>query len=526
MKVCGAKILTQTLRELGTEYVFGYPGFCVLPVYDELDGSGLKHVLTAGEQGACFAASGYARATRKPAVVLATSGPGATNLVTGIADAFLDSVPLVAITGNVDQTSLGHDAFQEVDTFGITMPVVKYNYLVKTAEEIEPTLREAFRLADDGRKGPVVVDIPHNLFLETADYPAPAKRDDRLRTRPEATAEDMTAAAKLIAESKRPAVYVGGGTRWAAAEREALALAERLGAPVTTSFMGISSVPAGHPLFSGVLTKGNPVARDAIANCDLLICLGTRFNNKFGWENFPKKLPNILHLDADRSEFSKNLPSSVGLRGDMATLLKALAAGTTPRNAWFEHGEIPCVQNRFARVLRELAALLPEEQTVVTDVGLHQLWTATAYPFVTPNTFVTSGGLGAMGFGTGAAIGVALATGKRPLLVTGDGSLNMNFNELATAVKYKLPVLVLVADNNSLGLIRAQQNAGFGGRHSESTLDTHVDYVGLARALGATGFVLGQNATADETHAILKKAISTEGVVLLDCKLSVNDTKY
>ncbi len=518
----GAQILIETLEEMGVENVFGYPGGSVLSVYDALPSSSIRHILTSHEQGACFAAEGYARASSKVGVVLTTSGPGATNLVTGIADAYMDSVPLVAITGNVSLDKLGHDAFQEVDIFDVTMPITKYGIIVKSASEIAPSIRKAFRIAQSGRKGPVLVDIPCNVFDELATYerqpiekPVPTSID----------ASQIESALALIANSKKPFVYVGGGVKSSGATNEVDQLATKLNALVATSYMGIGCFNPDSPQFLGVLSNENPLTYQAIRECDLFVTLGARFNSRYSAFNTLKKrkIP-LLQIDADKAEIDKNILTACAIEGDVKKVLGLILPRLDkhPAEPWectkLQEGEKYLC--RGEQIVRALSSKMNKNTIVTTDVGLHQVWTAHNYKFHSPDKFLTSGGLGAMGFSIGAGIGAHFATGCPILVITGDGSFNMNFNELLTAVKHHIPMVVAVMNNNSLGMIRKLQLERGNRQTPASSLYLNTDYVTLANAMGARGVRLGEN---DDINQKIDGALNGSLPVVIDCTLSIND---
>ncbi len=535
MKITGSDILVETLIEQGTEVVFGYPGGQVLNIYDSLylKSDRIKHVITAHEQGAAHAADGYARATGKVGVVIATSGPGATNLVTGLATAMLDSVPMVAITGNVPCSLLGRDSFQEVDIVGITIPVTKHNFMVTKTEDLADTVREAFKIAKSGRPGPVLVDIPKDVQIKTADYePAPVIAPFEMPKADEALIEK---AAELIAESKKPYIYCGGGVISAGAEAELCELSEKIDAPVGCSIMGLTAMPDSNPRKLGMTgMHGRFVASKAKNDADLVITLGARFSDR-ATGNVSKfcKGAKIIHIDVDAAELDKNVIVDLGIRGDvkdaLARIIEKVSAKQNP--AWWE--EIAGIkkfeaENAAAQigtltpydVIATVNSYLPDDTPVATDVGQHQMWTAQKYHFETPRTFMTSGGLGTMGYGMGAAIGACVATGKRTVLFTGDGSFGMNLNEMTTAVSQKLPLIVVVLNNGVLGMVRQWQAAFYNHHFSETTLERKTDFPALARAFGASGFSV---ATVDELNMAMKMAMKNTGPVLIDCAIDMDE---
>ena len=527
MKLTGADILVRTLIEQGCKTVFGYPGGQILNVYDSLYkyGDEITHVLAAHEQGAAHAADGYARSTGKVGVVIATSGPGATNLVTGIATAMLDSVPLVAITGNVGSDSIGRDSFQEIDITGVTLPITKHNYFVGSVEELADTLREAFRIASSGRPGPVLVDVPKNVQISSCEYEPlpPALPDEKF------AAKDIRVeqAAELINSSVRPYVYVGGGVISAGAYDEAIALAETIDAPIGCSLMGISAVPTKNPRFLGMQgMHGHYASSVAFSESDCIIALGGRFNDRVTGdrEKFNEK-KHIVHIDVDGSELGKNVTVEVGLRGDLKLTLEKLIKLLSKKHlpAWQARiGELKAVESQYScdkgglnphTAMYALNEFLGENTAVATDVGQHQMWAAQDLSFSKPRRFISSGGLGTMGFGMGAAIGAAIGSGERSVLVTGDGSFGMNLNELATAVSYRVPLVVLIMNNGVLGMVRQWQTLFFGKRYSNTVLERKTDFTALAKAFGAEG---ERAETLGELKSALYHAISYDGAYVID----------
>lgn len=535
MKITGSDILVETLIEQGAEVVFGYPGGQVLNIYDSLylKSDRIKHVITAHEQGAAHAADGYARATGKVGVVIATSGPGATNLVTGLATAMLDSVPMVAITGNVPCNLLGRDSFQEVDIVGITIPVTKHNFMVTKTEDLADTVREAFRIAKSGRPGPVLVDIPKDIQIKTAEYePCPVVTPFEM---PKADEELIEKAAQMIAESKKPYIYCGGGVISAGAEAELDALSEKIDAPVGCSIMGITAMPNSNPRKLGMTgMHGHYVASKAKNEADLVITLGARFSDR-ATGNVGKFCTGakIIHIDVDAAELGKNVTVDLGIRGDVKdALTRIIAKAEAKKNPewWAEIAKIKefVAQNEAKQigtltpyeVIETVNSYLGSDCPVATDVGQHQMWTAQKYNFEKTRTFMTSGGLGTMGYGMGGAIGACIATGKRTVLFTGDGSFGMNLNELATAVSQKLPLIIVVLNNGVLGMVRQWQAAFYNRHFSETTLERKTDFAALARAFGACGYTVE---TLDELNMAMKMAVKNGGPVLIDCAIDMDE---
>lgn len=536
MQLTGAQILIEALVEQGVDTVFGYPGGFVLNIYDELykNADRITHYITCHEQGATHAADGYARATGKVGVVIATSGPGATNLVTGIATAYLDSTPLVAITGNVPSTSLGRDGFQEVDITGVTMPITKHNYIVKDVNRLAATVREAFLIARSGRSGPVLVDIPKDLQMARAEYEpaAPAAAPER----PAIRQRDLDRAVQLIRESERPFLYAGGGVVISNATDELIELSKRLNAPIGSSIMGLTSVPQDYPLFLGMTgMHGKLAASRAMYEADLIIGIGTRFSDRaIGNQKAFAQGRKVLHIDIDPAEVGKNLPAYASLIGDVKQVLqKLLEAGISRRaDGWLKRvrelqqdldtrldmGRDRLNPQLIIETVREKA---PKDVLVATDVGQHQMWAAQYFKFNRPRTFITSGGLGTMGFGMGAAIGACIGSGrKRTVLFTSDGSFHMNLNEMATAVTNRLPLTIILLNNNALGMVRQWQKIFFGERYSQTTLNRKTDYAALAEAFGAKGMRLIE---LSELDRVLDEALSSDGPVLVDARIDPDE---
>ena len=535
MKITGSDILVETLIEQGTEVVFGYPGGQVLNIYDSLylKSDRIRHVITAHEQGAAHAADGYARSTGKVGVVIATSGPGATNLVTGLATAMLDSVPMVAITGNVPCKLLGRDSFQEVDIVGITIPVTKHNFMVTKTEDLADTIREAFRIAKSGRPGPVLVDIPKDIQINTAEYePVPVVDPFPLHKAPDYEIERAVA---LINQSKKPYIYCGGGVISSGAEKELCALAEKIDSPVGCSIMGLTAIPDSNPKKLGMTgMHGSFTASKAKNAADLVITLGARFSDR-ATGNVAKFCQNakMIHIDIDASELDKNVTVDLGIHGDVKDAIARITEAVENKQNedwWKEIDEIKQYEKENAaaqigsltpyEVISTINSYLPKDTPVATDVGQHQMWTAQKYHFETPRTLMTSSGLGTMGYGMGAAIGACVATGKRTVLFTGDGSFGMNLNEMTTAVSQKLPLIVVVLNNGVLGMVRQWQAAFYNHHFSETTLNRKTDFPALARAFGASGFSVS---TLDELNMAMKMAMKNQGPVLIDCLIDMDE---
>lgn len=534
MLLSGADIIIKTLIEQGCDVVFGYPGGQILDVYDSLYKyqDEIRHILTAHEQGAAHAADGYARATGRAGIVLATSGPGATNLVTGIATAYLDSIPLVAITGNVCSYQIGTDSFQEIDITGITLPITKHNYFVDSVEELADTVREAFKLALSGRQGPVLVDVPKDVQTAKCEYiPQHAVCPDEKHP-----AKDIriAQAAECINSAERPYIYFGGGVIAGGAQNEMLELAERTDAPIGCSMMGISGIPTEHPRFVGMQgMHGHYASTMAMNSADCIIALGVRFNDRVigSGEKFAAKA-DVVHIDIDGSELCKTVNAAYGLRADVKLTLKKLLPliNKAERPEWqakissFREAEKRNGDTREGmtpkNILKMLNQRLKESTPVATDVGQHQMWVAQYLSFKKSRRFISSGGLGTMGFGIGAAIGAAFGTGERSVLVTGDGSFGMTLNELATAVTYKVPVVILIMNNGVLGMVRQWQTLFFEKHYSNTVLDRKTDFVMLARAFGADGERVDDIAQLDSA---LERAFGFEGPYVIDCMIDKDE---
>lgn len=532
MNKTGAEILVECLLEQGVDTVFGYPGGAVLHIYDALYQyrDKIKHVLTAHEQGASHAADGYARASGRTGVVIATSGPGATNLVTGLATAYMDSVPLVAITGNVAVPLLGRDSFQEVDITGITMPVTKHNFIVKDVSHLAETLREAFRIAQSGRKGPVLVDVPKDVTAAVTDYERGAPLPLSSGYIPDGPR--IARACDLLAGARRPLIYAGGGVISSGASEELLRVAEKGDIPVACSLMGLGCFPGAHPNFLGLIgMHGTYAANRAAAECDLLLVCGARFSDRVAGDR-AGFAPNarIIHIDIDPAEFDKNVRTDLRIAADLSTTLSMLCEGlpAAKRTEWKDmldawkkqtarrgkHEEYPDPID----IIREADAQTKGSAIVVTDVGQHQMWAAQTCCFKESRTFLTSGGLGTMGFGLGAAIGAQMAgTGRRVLLFTGDGSFHMNLNEITTLVSYSLPVTVFVMNNQVLGMVRQWQKVFYDRRFSETDPHRKTDFVKLAGAFGAKGLRISR---PEEIKNTVRAALAEPGPVIVDCRIS------
>ncbi len=551
MKLNGAAILIECLIEQNVGTVFGFPGGAVLPIYDELykRQDRIQHVLTAHEQHAGHAADGYARASGKTGVCIATSGPGATNLVTPIATAYMDSSPVVFITGNVPQSLMGTDSFQEADISGMTMPVTKHNYLVTRVEKLADTIREAFYIAGSGRPGPVLIDIPKDVQIAETEYepvqgdaliPKLSAKHPTAQLRPEGEALErykvkaeprLEKAAQLIAEAHKPLIYCGGGVTISGAEDELAAFADRIDAPVVSTLMGLGTLPADNPRMLGMLgMHGTHAANIAMQRCDLLIAVGVRFSDRAlgNAETFAAQA-KVLHIDIDRAEINKNVSTTLHITGDARIVLELLLARVSPKSheQWMRQArsmmEEYLSDELFEprKILRQMAAIAPE-MTVATDVGQHQMWTAQHFPFLRPRQLITSGGLGTMGFGLGAAMGAAASDpeGRPVALVTGDGSFRMNLTELSTIGYYGIPVIIVIFNNGTLGMVRQWQTLFFGHRYSQTTLDRGPDFMKLADAYGLSGTRVN---TVEAFTAAFRKAVEEKKPCIIECMLDIDE---
>lgn len=551
MKLNGAAILIECLIEQNVGTVFGFPGGAVLPIYDELykRQDRIQHVLTAHEQHAGHAADGYARASGKTGVCIATSGPGATNLVTPIATAYMDSSPVVFITGNVPQSLMGTDSFQEADISGMTMPVTKHNYLVTRVEKLADTIREAFYIAGSGRPGPVLIDIPKDVQIAETEYepvlgdaliPKLSAKHPTAQLRPEGEALErykvkaeprLEKAAQLIAEAHKPLIYCGGGVTISGAEDELAAFADRIDAPVVSTLMGLGALPADNPRMLGMLgMHGTHAANIAMQRCDLLIAVGVRFSDRAlgNAETFAAQA-KVLHIDIDRAEINKNVSTTLHITGDARIVLELLLARVAQKSheQWMRQArsmmEEYLSDELFEprKILRQMAAIAPE-MTVATDVGQHQMWTAQHFPFLRPRQLITSGGLGTMGFGLGAAMGAAASDpeGRPVALVTGDGSFRMNLTELSTIGYYGIPVIIVIFNNGTLGMVRQWQTLFFGHRYSQTTLDRGPDFMKLADAYGLSGTRVN---TVEAFTAAFRKAVEEKKPCIIECMLDIDE---
>lgn len=538
MRLTGAEVIIECLLEEGVDTVFGYPGGQVIPLYDaiyEYKGR-IRHILTAHEQGASHAADGYARSTGKVGVCIATSGPGATNLVTGLATAYMDSSPVVAITGNVPLSLLGRDSFQEVDISGITMPITKHNYIVKDIEELADTVREAFRIAREGRPGPVLIDVPKDLQVGTVEYER--KESEKVLPRVDRLEEkDIDRAVEMLKAAKRPMFYIGGGVIRSDASEELNKFLEKVDAPCCSTLMGLGSVSADNPRFTGMVgMHGTKLSNMSVNMCDLLVVIGARFSDRVisNGSTFARQA-KVLQIDVDPAEINKNIYSHQHVIGDVKVILEKLLHRTPQlsHKEWMKVIEdnrrrfplrITTESRRSREILAALERVLPEDNIISTEVGQHQMWAAQYLKSIRPRRYLTSGGLGTMGFGTGAAIGAQVSHPEaRVVNIAGDGSFRMNCNELATIARYRLPIIILVMNNHCLGMVRQWQTLFYDKHYSETTLDTPIDWVALANAYGVKGMRLSAD---DDPEAVLKAAVELGEAVVVDCEIPTDDKVY
>lgn len=535
MQLTGSQILVECLKEQGVDTIFGYPGGAVLNIYDELyrHQNEIRHILTSHEQGASHAADGYARSTGKVGVCLATSGPGATNLVTGIATAYMDSVPMVAITGNVAVNLLGKDSFQEVDIAGITMPITKHNFIVKDVDKLADILRKAFLIAQTGRPGPVLVDIAKDVTANKAEYvkkeiPSIEIVNDTF------TQEDIDLALDMINSSKKPMIFIGGGAVISDSYEELKSFVEKVNAPVTDTLMGKGAFNGEDPLYTGMLgMHGTKTANLSVTECDLLITIGARFSDRVtGNANKFAKNAKILQIDIDPVEINKNVLTSHCVVGDIKEVLKLLnkALKQQDNKEWVNQvlkmkEEFPLKYHKEILtgpyILEKLYELTGGDAIITTEVGQHQMWAAQFFKYQKPRTFITSGGLGTMGYGLGACIGAKVGNPEKTVVnIAGDGCFRMNMNEIATAARYQIPIIQIVFNNHVLGMVRQWQSLFYGQRYSHTTLNDTVDFVKLSEAMGAKAFRITKK---EEVEPILKKVLEMKEPVVIDCYIPSDD---
>ena len=535
MQLNGAEIVIECLKEQGVDTVFGYPGGAILNVYDELykHRDEIRHILTSHEQGASHAADGYARATGKVGVCLATSGPGATNLVTGIATAYMDSIPIVAITCNVGVALLGKDSFQEIDITGITLPITKYNFIVKDVGELADTIRKAFRIAKSGRPGPVLIDIPKDVTSNVTEYEyktpeQPARADVQI------SQEELDSALSMIRNSERPVIFVGGGAVLSDASEELFEFVGKVDAPVTDTLMGKGAFPGTDPRYTGMLgMHGTKASNYSVSECDLLIVAGARFSDRVtgNTETFAKNA-RILQIDIDPAEMNKNIIITQGIEGDIKKVLELLNKNLDQQ----DHGEwlkkVEEYKEKYPLkyhpdgltgpfIVEEIYRRTKGEALIVTEVGQHQMWAAQYYKYTKPHTLLTSGGLGTMGYGLGAALGAKTGCPDKTVInIAGDGCFRMNMNEIATAVRHNIPVIQVVVNNHVLGMVRQWQDLFYDERYSATVLRDAVDFVKLAEAMGAVGI---RASSQQEFCDALERALTLNGPVVIDCQIDSDD---
>ena len=534
MQLTGSEIVIECLKEQGVDTVFGYPGGAILNVYDELykHQNEIKHILTSHEQGAAHAADGYARATGKVGVCLATSGPGATNLVTGIATAYMDSIPIVAITCNVGVSLLGKDSFQEIDITGITLPITKHNFIVKDVNNLAATIRKAFAIAKKGRPGPVLIDIPKDVTANKAEY----VKEKPVAVEPSQNIceTQLDTAVEMIKDAKKPYIFVGGGAILSGASEELYTFAKKVDAPVTDSLMGKGAFPGTDPLYTGMLgMHGTKTSNYGVSECDLLIVIGARFSDRVTG-NAQKFAQNakIIQIDVDVAEMNKNVMISAGVVGDIKVVLDRLNERLEQQDhtEWVAKiqkykEDYPLVYHKDVLsgpfVVEEIYRQTKGEAIISTEVGQHQMWAAQFYKYTKPRTFLTSGGLGTMGYGLGAALGAKSGREDKVVVnIAGDGCFRMNMNEIATAVRHNIPVIQVVINNHVLGMVRQWQNLFYGQRYSATVLNDAVDFVKLAEAMGAEGI---RATTQEEFKSAFEKAMNLGRPVVIDCQIDSDD---
>lgn len=538
MQLTGSEIVIECLKEQGVDTVFGYPGGTILNIYDALykHSDEITHILTSHEQGAAHAADGYARSTGKVGVCMATSGPGATNLVTGIATAYMDSVPLVAITANVAKSGLGKDSFQEIDIVGVTLPITKHNFIVKDIEELADTIRRAFYIAKSGRPGPVLVDITKDVTANSTEYvrkaPRPIERDIT-----HITEEDLDVAVELIQNAKKPYIFVGGGATISDATKELREFAAKVNAPVCDSLMGKGAFNGNDDLYMGMLgMHGTKTANLGVTRCDLLIAIGARFSDRvIGNASTFAKNAKIVHIDIDPAEINKNIKTYASIIGDVKEVLMRLNAKLSQleHTEWLE--EIKGLRVQFPLkyddsrltgpyVIETLDRVTGGDAIITTEVGQHQMWAAQFFKYDAPRKLITSGGLGTMGYGLGASIGAKMGNKDKVVInVAGDGCFRMNMNEIATATRYNIPIIQVVVNNHVLGMVRQWQTLFYGKRYSNTTLNDAVDFVKLAEAMGAKAYRVTKK---EELEPALKEAIALNVPVVIDCQIESDDKVF
>lgn len=538
MKLNGSEIVIECLKEQGVDTVFGYPGGAILNIYDELykHSDEIRHILTSHEQGASHAADGYARSTGKVGVCLATSGPGATNLVTGIATAYMDSVPVVAITANVGVSLLGRDSFQEIDITGVTMPITKHNFIVKDVNKLADTIRWAFQIAQEGRPGPVLIDIPKDVTAGIAEY-EPKKPEPVVRSTEYIKEADLDAAVSLISEAERPFILVGGGAVISGAQEELKEFAQKIHAPVADSLMGKGAFDGKSDLYTGMVgMHGTKAANLGVTKSDLLVVIGARFSDRVVGQasSFAKKA-KIVQIDVDAAEINKNIMVDAAVIGDVKEVLQRLNARLEEHRHDEWDDEIRALKEKYPLkyneeglsgpyIVEEIYRQTNGDAIIVTEVGQHQMWAAQYYKYPKPRTLLTSGGLGTMGYGLGAAIGAKVANPDKTVVnIAGDGCFRMNMNEIATAARYNIPIIQVVINNHVLGMVRQWQTLFYEKRYSATVLNDSVDFVKLAEAMGAVGMRVTKK---EELAPALEKALSLGRPVVIDCVIDCDDKVF
>lgn len=537
-KLTGAEIVVACLKEQGVDTVFGYPGGAILNIYDALyqHQDEITHILTSHEQGASHAADGYARATGRVGVCLATSGPGATNLVTGIATAYMDSVPVVAITCNVTNSLLGKDSFQEIDITGVTMPITKYNFIVKDVNRLATVIRRAFTIAQTGRPGPVLVDITKDVTAAPCEYEKQVP-EEIVRQSDTITEQDMDRAVEMIRKASKPFIFVGGGAVLSNASDELRAFAHKIQAPVADSLMGKGAFDGADELYTGMVgMHGTKTSNFGITEADLLIVVGARFSDRVtGNASKFAKNAKILQLDIDPAEINKNIKVDASIIGDVKVILRKLNARLDPVNhdEWIAHIErmkdmypLRYDKNLLTGpfIVQTINEVTGGDAVIVTEVGQHQMWAAQYYQYRQPRTLLTSGGLGTMGYGLGAAIGAKMGCRDKTVInIAGDGCFRMNMNEIATATRYNIPVVEVIVNNHVLGMVRQWQTLFYGKRYSQTILNDSVDFVKIAEAMGARAYRVTQK---EELEPVLREAISLNIPVVIDCQISCDDKVF
>lgn len=534
----GSQIVIECLKEQGVDTVFGYPGGTILNIYDEIykNSDDIKHILVSHEQGAAHAADGYARSTGKVGVCMATSGPGATNLVTGIATAYMDSVPIVAITANVAKSGLGKDSFQEIDIVGVTMPITKHNFIVKEIEDLAPTLRKAFKIAKSGRPGPVLVDITKDVTANKIDFTS-QKPEEIKRYSADITQDDIDTVAEMIDASKKPFILVGGGAVISEAHEEVRKFAELVDAPVCDSLMGKGTIEGTNPRYTGMIgMHGTKTSNFGVTECDLLIVLGARFSDRvIGNAKEFAKNASIIHIDVDPSEINKNIHAHASIIGDIKEVLIRLNQKVKQQNnkEWMTHIQemkeqypLDLDQSKLTgpAVIDSVYRITEGDAIITTDVGQHQMWAAQFYNYSRPRQLITSGGLGTMGYGVGACIGSKMGNKDKTCInIAGDGCFRMNMNEIATATRYNIPIIQIVINNHVLGMVRQWQTLFYGKRYSNTVLNDAVDFVKIAEGMGAKSY---RATTIEEFEEALKDAIKMDIPCVIDAQIDEDDKVF